>query len=106
MSNKLKVALVVLVIMILSVPVGLLTSAPAFGEWDPDYYLKKLGFIPKGMQHIQSLHLQHPLLPDYSLPGTNDVLGYYISAIIGAALVFIIWFIIGKIIAKKHSANS
>jgi len=88
MSNKLKVALAVLVIMILY------------------YYLKKLGFIPKGMQHIQSLHLQHPLLPDYSLPGANDVLGYYISAIVGAALVFIIWFIIGKIIAKKHSANS
>ena len=104
MSKKMKVALTVLVIMIISVPVGLLTSAPAFGEWDPDYYLKKLGFIPQGMQHFPQL--QHPLLPDYSLPGANDVLGYYISAIVGVILVFIIWFIIGKIIAKKHSANS
>ena len=104
MSKKMKVALTVLVIMIISVPIGLLTSAPAFGEWDPDYYLKKLGFIPKGMQHFPQL--QHPLLPDYSLPGANDVLGYYISAIVGVILVFIIWFIIGKIIAKKHSANS
>jgi len=104
MSKKVKVALAVMVIMILAVPLGLLTDAPAFGEWDPDYYLKKLGFIPKGMAHFPNL--QHPLLPDYSLPGTNEVLGYYISAVVGAALVFIIWYIIGKIIAKKHSTNS
>ncbi len=104
MSKKMKVAFAILFVMILAVPVGLLTDAPAFGEWDPDYYLKKLGFVPKGMQNFPNL--QHPILPDYSLPGTNDVLGYYISAIVGAILIFVIWYIIGKLIAKKHSANS
>ena len=103
MSKKVKIALAVLAVMLLSVPLGLLTDAPAFGEWDGDYYLKKLGFIPKGMEHFPNL--QKPLLPDYSIVGANSVIGYYASAALGVALIFLIWFIIGKIIAKKHNNN-
>ncbi len=103
MNKKVKVALAVLAVMLLAVPIGLLTDAPAWGEWDNDYYKKVLGFIPKGMEKFHSFI--NPILPDYSLPGTNDVVGYYVSAIVGAILVFAIWFIIGKILAKKHSNN-
>ena len=103
MSKKVKIALSILGVMILAVPLGLLATGDAWGEWDFTYYKEKLGFIPKGMQSFPNL--QHPLLPDYSVPGLGDVMGYYISAVIGAILIFIIWFIIGKIIAKKHSNN-
>ena len=101
MNKKIKIALTILGIFLLAVPLGLLTDAPAWGEWDNDYYKKVLGFVPKGMESFHSFI--SPILPDYSLPGTNDVIGYYVSAIVGAILVFLIWFIIGKIIAKKHS---
>ena len=103
MNKKIKIALIILGIMLLLVPLGLLTDAPAFGEWDNEYYKKILGFIPKGMEHFPNL--QKPLLPDYSIAGANSVIGYYASAILGVALIFLVWFIIGKIIAKKSDNN-
>ena len=103
MNKKIKIALIILGIMLLLVPLGLLTDAPAFGEWDNEYYKKILGFIPKGMEHFPNL--QKPLLPDYSIVGANSVIGYYASAIVGVALIFLVWFIIGKIIAKKSDNN-
>ncbi|WP_292657813.1 PDGLE domain-containing protein [Nitratifractor sp.] len=93
-----KVWLLVIVLLV-SVPLGLLTDAEAWGEWDVDYYAKKLGFIPEGMKQF-SLSL-HPLLPDYSAPGTGSVTGYYISAAVGVVLIYFFWMLIGKILAKK-----
>ena len=101
MNKKVKVTLIVMAIMIVAVPLGLLTSAPAFGEWDPSYYKKVIGFIPQGLAHFPQL--AHPLLPDYSLPGSNEVLGYYISAIVGSIIVFTILYFLGKFLAKKNS---
>ena len=99
MKKSIKTILIILGIMILAVPIGLLTDAPAWGEWDNDYYKKVLGFIPKGMEEFNSFI--KPILPDYSIPGKSDVLGYYVSAVVGAILIFLVWFIIGKIIIRK-----
>ena len=99
MQKSLKIILSILGILILLVPLGLLTDAPAWGEWDNDYYKKVLGFIPKGMSEFNSFI--SPILPDYSIPGKSDIFGYYVSAIVGVILVFLVWFIIGKIVAKK-----
>ena len=101
MKKSTKIALSILGIMILLVPLGLLTDAPAWGEWDNDYYKKVLGFVPEGMEKFNSSI--KPLLPDYSLPGYSDVLGYYLSAIVGVGIIFLTYFIIGKIIAKKDN---
>jgi len=101
MKKSTKIALSILGIMILLVPLGLLTDAPAWGEWDSEYYKKVLGFVPKGMEKFNSS--VKPLLPDYSLPGHSDVLGYYLSAIVGVGIIFLTYFIIGKIIAKKDN---
>jgi len=101
MQKSTKIALSILGIMILLVPLGLLTDAPAWGEWDNEYYKKVLGFVPEGMEKFNSS--VKPLLPDYSLPGHSDVLGYYFSAIAGVGIIFLTYFIIGKIIAKKNN---
>lgn len=103
MNKYVKKALIILAIIIALVPLGLLTDAPAWGEWDNDFYKKNLGFIPEGI--AKAKEFIHPLLPDYSLPGTNDVIGYYISAIVGSVLIFGIFYLIGKAIAKKHDNN-
>ncbi len=84
------------------VPIGLLTTAPAYGEWDSSYYKKLLGYVPQGMAKFK--HLAHPLLPDYSLPGANDVLGYYLSALVGAILIFAVFFLIMKMFGKKSES--
>ncbi|WP_041361542.1 PDGLE domain-containing protein [Nautilia profundicola] len=100
MKKKLYIMLGVLIAL---VPLGLLTDAPAWGEWDSSYFEKVLGFMPQGIEKIEnSIHMKY-ILPDYSLPGANDVLGYYISAIVGAVLVFAIYYFIYLMVKRKKA---
>ena len=99
MKKLYKAAFGILILLIILVPLGLLTDAPAWGEWDNEYYKKVLGFVPKGMEKFNSFI--KPILPDYSIPGKNDILGYYVSAIVGVVLILGVWFILAKIISRK-----
>ncbi len=101
MSKSKKLLYAVLGILIVFVPLGLIATSPAFGEWDPSYYKKHLGFVPEGLVKFSDKLSFHHLLPGYSIPGSNDVLGYYVSAIVGAVLVFIVFFILTKIFNNK-----
>ena len=83
------------------IPLGLLTNSPAWGEWDSAYYKKILGFIPKGIQNANSIDSP---LGDYSLNGTSDIAGYYLSAFIGIVILFIIFYVLMKIF--KNGAKS
>ncbi|RMA97848.1 PDGLE domain-containing protein [Hydrogenothermus marinus] len=86
-----------LLILIFLVPLGLLTDYPAWGEWSESYFKKILGFVPKGIQE----HISYTApIPDYDLNGLNPILGYYISAIIGVGIIFLIFYMIGYI--KKN----
>ncbi|MEO1923255.1 MAG: PDGLE domain-containing protein [Nautiliaceae bacterium] len=93
--------LIILGIMLALVPLGLLTDNPAWGEWDLDYYKQKLGFVPQGIEKAASLS---PLIPDYEVPGLGAVSGYYLSAIIGVVLVFVLYFILVKILKAKNES--
>ncbi|QCT94409.1 cobalamin biosynthesis protein [Caminibacter mediatlanticus TB-2] len=97
-----KKALIILGVLIILTPLGLLTSYDAWGEWDNEYYKQMLGFLPKGFVEANGIK---PLIPDYSIPGVNEVVGYYISAIVGAVILFGIYFILAKIIKKNSETN-
>jgi len=100
MKKKLYILLGVLIAL---VPLGLLTDAPAWGEWESDYFQKVLGFVPQGIEKIEnSVHLKY-ILPDYSLPGANDIVGYYISAIVGALLIFVVYYFIYLMVKRKKA---
>jgi len=100
MKKKLFIMLGVLIAL---VPLGLLTDAPAWGEWDSSYFEKVLGFMPQGIEKIENtIHLKY-LLPDYSLPGANDVVGYYVSAIVGAVLIFVLYYLIYLAVKRKKA---
>lgn len=88
-------------LMLILVPLGLLTEAPAWGEWENEYYQKVLGFIPEGIKNAKSIH---SLISDYSIEGVNDVVGYYISALVGVALIFGFFYLLSKVKsnAKSH----
>ncbi len=86
--------------MLLFVPIGLLTDAPAWGEWDSGYYQKILGFVPKGIKSAKSINA---FMSDYSIKGLSDIAGYYISAVVGATLIFGIFFIIAKVNKNEKS---
>lgn len=87
-----KIAYPLLVLLIL-VPLGLISENPAWAEWDNEYYQKVLGFIPEGIKHSFSIK---SAMPDYSIAGVNDVVSYYISAVLGVILIFGFFYFLGK----------
>ena len=100
MKKKLFILLGVLIAL---VPLGLLTDAPAWGEWESSYFKEVLGFVPQGIEKVENtIHLKF-LLPDYSLPGANDVVGYYISAVVGAVLIFVLYYLIYVMVKRKKA---
>ncbi len=81
------------------IPLGLLTDSPAWGEWDREYYQKILGFIPKGIEKAKEINT--PFM-DYSFGSLNDIASYYLSAIIGIALIFGFFYILSKVFNAKN----
>ena len=81
-------------------PLGLLATGTAWGEWGPDEINsvvtkgKFLGFIPKGMQNGFSFKT---LMPDYSVNGMSEIMGYILSAIGGVAIIIIVFKLISGI---------
>ncbi len=90
-----------LLVLILLVPAGLITENPAWGEWDVDFFKETIGYIPKGIEN--AISLVKPIIPDYSLPGLNSVLSYYISAITGSLLVFFFFYSVYFIIRRTRT---
>jgi len=83
---------------VLFVPLGLISENPAWGEWDTQYYKELLGFIPKGIEDAKSIS---PIIPDYSVSNLGDVSGYYISAIVGIGLIYLIFFGLKRFVVER-----
>lgn len=86
-----------LLIVLLLAPLGLISEYPAWAEWENEYYQEALGFIPKGIEN--AFHVG-ALMPDYTVEGLNDVIAYYLSGIIGVALIFGFFYLVGKKFAR------
>ncbi|MCY6370892.1 cobalt transporter CbiM [Clostridium ganghwense] len=84
--------------MILFVPIGLLATGTAWGEWGTDEIKDMLGFIPKGMKDGFNFEA---IMPDYSISGLPEIAGYILSAVAGVALILIII----KFATKKKHKN-
>lgn len=70
------------------VPLGIF-AGEAWGEWGREELLKLLGFVPSGFDRLSDFW--KPPLADYSIPGVSPVVSYAISAVIGAALVMLVF---------------
>ena len=89
-----------LVVLAFATPLGLLASDTAWGEWGAVELKKALGYIPQGMTALSNLW--HAPLPDYSVQGMGDVVGYIISALVGIAVIgFLLW-LLGRWISRKN----
>lgn len=80
--------------LIVLVPLGLLAEGTAWGEWGAEEIASDasagtvLGYTPAGMTNGFELST---LFPDYSVSGLTDAFGYIVSAVIGVALLIIIF---------------
>ncbi len=81
-------------VLIAATPLGLLATGTAWGEWGADEIAeivtngKALGYTPTGLENGWSLDV---LMPDYTLGSMNEIAAYILSAIIGVALLVIIF---------------
>lgn len=85
--------------LIALVPLGLIAQGTAWGEWDVSEIASQIGYSPEGMLNGFSLS---SLLPDYSLQGLPDVVGYYLSAVIGVGLLILIFKLVSLKMKKKY----
>ncbi len=81
-------------------PLGLLATNTAWGEWGSDELTKLLGYVPHGMAKFSDIW-KAPFA-DYSIPQAGERLGYIISALIGMALIVLISWLFGRLLARKQ----
>ncbi|MCR5255253.1 MAG: cobalt transporter CbiM [Acetatifactor sp.] len=97
-----------LAVLIAFVPLGLLAEGTAWGEWGSDEIAEvvsdgeALGFVPQGMESGFSLEA---LIPDYAIEGVPDIIAYIASAVIGVAVLIIIFRLISSLSDKNRIHN-
>ena len=86
-------------VLIALVPLGLIAQGTAWGEWSNEELIEQIGYVPSGMQNGFSFE---SIMPDYSLNGLPEVFTYYLSAIIGVAILIVLFKMISTM-KKKHA---
>ncbi|MBT1180245.1 cobalt transporter CbiM [Bifidobacterium vespertilionis] len=84
-------------------PIGLLATGDAWGEWGAEDFMSATGldYVP---QYIADGFTWNALLPDYSLAGLPDVVGYILSAVIGIAVLTIVFRLLALAVHDRHAA--
>ena len=105
MTRKTKKISLLLLFAVIITPFGLLTDYSAWGEWEISYFKEALGFIPVGIEKTSNLFA--PLFSDYQVVGNSKIIDQYLSAIIGVAIIFMIFYL-SKFLLKtsKSTGNS
>lgn len=100
-----KAFIIGLVVLVALVPVGLLSSGSAWGEWGGDEIKNMLGYVPAGLNKLSGIW--KAAFPDYSISGLggsffSSSLGYVISALIGILLIFIVLLVSSRLMVNKN----
>ena len=102
-KNRLSAVYGLIVTLICLSPLGLLAAGTAWGEWGADEIEKVvengsvLGYVPESMRAGFRFT---PPIPDYAVNGLPEWLGYVISAVAGAALLVILFKVLGLVVRK------
>jgi len=104
MERLTKTFLVIVAVMAILSPLGILlvwNYGDAWGEWDVSTVEGMVGQKLPGMEKLAGVW-NHAVLPDYNVPGWEDMLhasvGYIISAVVGIALVVGFYYMVVKIV--------
>lgn len=95
---------ILMAVLIAFTPLGLLATGTAWGEWGADEIASlvsggtELGYTPAGMQNGFELST---IFPDYSIAGLPEWSGYILSAVVGVALLVIVFKILSSIMKDK-----
>ena len=108
-SFRLRPLIVGIILLLVFVPLGLLATGTAWGEWSTDEIRGEFGFVPAGMERFAGFW--RGVLPDYAIPGHGggfwaSVPGYLISGAIGLGVIAGITFLTIRLISRRsHRAG-
>lgn len=90
---KLKYIYMGMGVLTLAAPLGLLAVGDAWGEWAYEDFTSLVGYVPSGMKgwSLESI------FPDYSVGNMPEWIGYIISAVIGCAVLVIVFKLISLV---------
>ena len=74
--------------LVVLTPLGLLAEGDAWGEWGVEDLSEMIGYTPAGMADGWEWSA---FMPDYSIGALPEVAGYILSAVIGVALLVIVF---------------
>lgn len=97
-NEKLNKAWIFILLLIILSPLGLLAEGTAWGEWGAEELQEIIGFVPQGMEKGFNFNA---VIPDYTISGVNEVLGYIISAVLGVLLILLVFRVV-KVFMKKE----
>jgi cobalt/nickel transport system permease protein len=107
--SKLGLTLAAFIVMIVAVPLGLLASGSAWGEWGSSEIGDRVGYVPSGLNHMQSIW--RAPFTGYSLPWVSSnasfaqlAVAYILSAVVGIGMIFVVAFSL-KILAKRRAES-
>lgn len=108
MKSKWKSLYIIFAIIILLTPLGLLAHGGAWAEWGIDEVKNMVGYVPEGMSRFSEII--KGVLPDYGIPGFDknflqSSVGYIISAVVGIAIIVIVFAILGNFLGKTSKKN-
>lgn len=90
--------------LIVATPLGLIAEGTAWGEWGTEEMAEltesgtALGYTPAGMLDGFEYEV---MIPDYALEGMPDVAAYILSAVIGTALMIVIFRLMANMMPTK-----
>ena len=93
-----KPAFIVLAVLMILTPIGLLAEGTAWGEWGVEEFLEMIGYTPAGMETGFEMST---IMPDYAIGNLPDIAAYILSAIIGVAIVIILFRVIAAFMHDK-----
>ncbi len=91
---------ILLAVLVAAVPLGLIAEGTAWGEWGAEEISEvesngiALGYTPAGLENGWALEA---LIPDYSMNGVPDVPAYILSALIGIAILVILFRLVSSL---------
>lgn len=104
--KSLRPVIILIAALVICVPLGLLAEGDAFGEWSVEDLSATIGYTPLGMGNSWEWSA---FFPDYTIAPLPEWVAYIVSAVIGVALLIIIFRLLALVMKPKinfDSANS
>ncbi len=87
-AKSISPVIALVIALVAATPLGLIATGDAWGEWGVEDLAQMVGYTPAGLGNGWEWS---SLMPDYTVGGMPEWAGYILSAIIGAALLVIVF---------------